>query len=65
MKWEYKIFTIEHFYNLNKSLDVEKALNDYGKDGWELVGVLQKHYPTLGNSCKLDNDSIVFKRAIK
>ncbi|MBV4436853.1 DUF4177 domain-containing protein [Clostridium tyrobutyricum] len=64
MKWEYKVFTLEHFYSLNKGLDVEETLNNYGKNGWELVGVLQKHNPTLGVSCKLDSDSIVFKRQV-
>ena len=32
MKWEYKVFTLEHFYSLNKSLDVEETLNNYGKN---------------------------------
>lgn len=39
-KWEYKVFTIDHFLSEDNHLTVEEKLNRYGKDGWELVGLL-------------------------
>ncbi|WP_315122369.1 DUF4177 domain-containing protein [uncultured Clostridium sp.] len=64
MKWEYKVFELRHFLSLDKNSTIEEELNKYGEDGWELVGVLQKPYTTLGNPPKLDSDSIVFKKAV-
>jgi hypothetical protein len=65
MVWEYKVFTVDHFLSSDENLTIEEKLNKYGADGWELIGVLQKPYTTLGNPPKLDSDSIVFKKAIK
>lgn len=62
MKWEYKIFSMEHFLSEDSNLTVEEQLNKYGEEGWELVGVLEKPYTTLGNGPKLDSNSIVFKK---
>ena len=64
MKWEYKVLTVDHFIAQDAKLTVEETLNKYGEDGWELVGVLEKPYTTLGNAPKLDSNSIVFKRQI-
>lgn len=65
MKWEYKVFTLENFLNSEGNLSVEEILNKYGKEGWELTGVLEKPYTTLGNPPTLDTDSIVFKRQVQ
>nr|WP_235807020.1 DUF4177 domain-containing protein [Clostridium tyrobutyricum] len=32
---------------------MEESLNEYGKDGWELVGILQNSYKTLGKPFKV------------
>jgi hypothetical protein len=64
MKWEYKVITVDQFLSLDESLTIEEKLNKYGADGWELVGVLQKPYTTLGNPPKLECDSVVFKKAV-
>lgn len=65
MKWEYKVFTVEHFLNSDENLTMEEKLNKYGSEGWELVGILQKPFTALGNPPKcLYIDSIVLKKAI-
>ena len=64
IKWEYKVFTVDHFLSVDSDLTVEEKLNKYGKDGWELVGLLQRRHTTMGYSSKLDNDSIAFKRQV-
>jgi len=64
MKWEYKTFTVDHFLSLDSELTIEEKLNKYGEDGWELIGVLERPYNTLGNPSKLDSDSIVFKKPV-
>lgn len=63
MEWKYKVFTVDHFLSLQKNLSIEELLNNYGKDGWELVGTLQSFYKTLGKPSKLDSDLIVFKKS--
>lgn len=64
MKWEYKVFTVDHFLSSDSNLTIEENLNQYGEDGWELVGVLKEASTTLGNPSKLDSDSIVFKKGV-
>lgn len=63
-KWEYKVFTVDRFLSVDSDLTIEEKLNKYGKEGWELVGLLQRSHTTLGYQPKLDNDSIAFKRQI-
>ncbi|CAB1253710.1 MULTISPECIES: DUF4177 domain-containing protein [Clostridium] len=63
MEWEYKVFTVDHFLSSQENLSIEELLNKYGKEGWELVGILQNLYKTLGKSSKLDSDLIVFKKS--
>ncbi|ADK17067.1 MULTISPECIES: DUF4177 domain-containing protein [Clostridium] len=62
MSWQYRIFTVERFLNSTDNLNLEEKLNKYGKEDWELTGVLQRHYATLGNQDKLEDDLIVFKK---
>ena len=64
MKWEYKVITLSGFLNSDDDLTTEEKLNKYGADEWELVGVLEKPYVTVGNPPNLNCDSLVFKRAI-
>ncbi|KAJ48871.1 hypothetical protein BD780_000332 [Clostridium tetanomorphum] len=63
MKWEYKMFTMDHFLSSDNNLTVEEQLNKYGEEGWELIGILEKQstYTTLE---KLNTDSIIFKRQL-
>lgn len=63
-EWEYKIFTVDEFINATKDLSIEEKLNEYGKEGWELVGIMPKKAQTLGNPSKLDSDSIVLKKQL-
>jgi hypothetical protein len=38
-KWEYKVLNVEKaFYSNKADEEIEKILNEMGKDGWELVG---------------------------
>ncbi|MCI1945516.1 DUF4177 domain-containing protein [Clostridium luticellarii] len=63
MEWKYKVFTVDHFLNSQRNLSIEELLNNYEKDGWELVGTLQSLCKTLGKPSKLDSDLIVFKKS--
>jgi hypothetical protein len=65
MKWEYKVIIAEKFLSSADSLTVEEKFNEYGKDGWEFAGVLQKPYTTLGQDPKVDGDCIVLKRHVE
>lgn len=62
MTWEYKVFDVDRFLNEDENLTIEEELNKYGKQGWELIGILEKNTNTLGNAPKLATDSIVFKK---
>ncbi|GAA0719160.1 hypothetical protein GCM10008905_06820 [Clostridium malenominatum] len=64
MKWEYKMFTLDHFLSSDSNLTIEEQLNKYGEEGWELVGILEKPYTTLGIQPRLDSNSIVFKKSV-
>ncbi|MCH3964606.1 MAG: DUF4177 domain-containing protein [Clostridium sp.] len=63
MEWKYKVFTVDHFLSSEENLSIEELLNKYGKDRWELVGILQNSYKTLGKISKLESDLIVFKKS--
>ncbi|MHC1748422.1 MAG: DUF4177 domain-containing protein [Cellulosilyticaceae bacterium] len=63
MEWEYKVLTTDQFVSEQKDLNVQQQLNMYGKEGWELVGSLDRTYPPMGTPSKLDQNSIVFKRS--
>lgn len=37
--WEYKILDVEKaFYSSRAEVELEKMLNELGKEGWELIG---------------------------
>jgi len=62
-KWKYKVFTVDKFISLDSDLSLEEELNKYGEEGWELVGIIQKPITSLGKPSKLNDNSIVFKKA--
>ena len=53
MEWEYKVFTVDHFLSSQENLSIEGVLNKYGKEGWELVGILQNSYKILRKPFKI------------
>ena len=64
MKWEYKVIGINSVQNLGEPGDLQKELNNYGKEGWELVGALTKPHEGIGWIPKPDNGSVIYKRAL-
>lgn len=56
------MFTLDHFLSSDSNLTIEEQLNKYGEEGWQLVGILEKPYTTLGIQPRLDSNSIVFKK---
>lgn len=55
-KWEYKKMPVTHDHQ-----DIEKVLNDFGKDGWELISSGSIH----GNFSNSDSVLLLFfKREI-
>ena len=63
-EWQYKVFTVDEFINTGNGGTIEDKLNEYGKDGWELVGIMPKKSQSLGNSSKLPEDSVVLKKQL-
>ncbi|WP_055667335.1 DUF4177 domain-containing protein [Desnuesiella massiliensis] len=65
MKWEYKVIQIEKYEGLKDSVELPKELNDYGTEGWKVVGVLQpQHNEKVGISNSYTN-AVTFKRRIE
>lgn len=64
MKWEYKVIGINSVQNLGEPGDLQKELNNYGEEGWELVGVLAKPHGGIGWMPKPDDGSVIFKRSL-
>jgi hypothetical protein len=64
MIWEYKIINVEDISKFSDSIKLQEELNNYGKEGWELVGFFYPPQIGLGWVSKLDIDSIIFKRQI-
>lgn len=63
-EWQYKVFTVDEFINTGNGGTIEDKLNEYGKDGWELVGIMPKKTQSLGNPSKLAEDSVVLKKQL-
>jgi Domain of unknown function (DUF4177) len=63
-EWQYKVFTVDEFINTGNGGTIEDKLNEYGKDGWELAGIMPKKTQSLGNSSKLPEDSVVLKKQL-
>lgn len=64
MKWEYKVVEINSIKALGNPEMLQKELNGYGQEGWELVGDLTKPHEGVGWIPKLDEGSVIFKRSI-
>ncbi|APF28813.1 hypothetical protein NPD7_2330 [Clostridium sporogenes] len=64
MKWKYKVIEINSIKNLGSPINLQNELNNYGEEGWELVGVLAKPHGGIGWMLKPDDGSVIFKRAL-
>ena len=64
MEWEYKVVSEENIPKFTEPEKLQVELNNYGKEGWELVEFV--YPPQLGKGWmpKLDIDSVIFKRQI-
>lgn len=65
MKWEYKVIEINSIKNLGDPDKLQEELNNYGNEGWELIGDLTKPHEGVGWNPKLDDGSVIFKRELK
>ena len=57
-EWEYKVWCWNGSIHGSYNLDVEKALNGFGKDGWELVNIVPQAVKDGG----VNNNVLVFKK---
>ncbi|WP_291582705.1 DUF4177 domain-containing protein [Clostridium sp. UBA6640] len=64
MKWEYKVIKIEEFQSLKDSTQLQQTLNNYGSEGWELIGILQQK-DGGGWVSKPHTDMVTFKKQIE
>ena len=64
MEWEYKVIKVEKISKLSEPIKFQEELNNYGKEGWELVGVFYPPHLGEGWIPKADADSVIFKRQI-
>ncbi len=55
-QWEYRVLTVGTFFKGVKDADFEEYLNQFGEEGWELVG-----FRTIENS---NQAQAVFKRPL-
>ena len=55
-QWEYRVLTVGTFFKGVKDADFEGFLNEFGQEGWELVG-----FRTIENS---NQAQAVFKRPL-
>lgn len=65
MKWEYKVIELKNFRSLKDPNQLLQELNNYGSEGWELIGILQQEEIGKGWMPKLSDDVITFKRKIE
>ena len=65
MEWEYKVIKTQDISKLTESTILQEELNNYGKQGWELVGFAFP--PQVGNGWmpKLETESAIFKRLVQ
>jgi hypothetical protein len=64
MEWEYKVIKTEDISKSTEPRKLQDELNDYGKEGWELICFASP--PPIGEGwmSKLDEDSAIFKRQV-
>lgn len=62
IKWEYKVFGVNSIISANEDYKLEKKLNEFGEDGWELVGILDQVDSGFGYQPRVDCNLILFKR---
>ena len=64
MMWEYKVIDIKTIAKFSEPIKLQEELNNYGKEGWELVEFAYPPQIGVGWVSKLDIDSVIFKRQI-
>ena len=64
MEWEYKVINVKNISKLTEPIKLQKELNSYGKEGWELINFVYPPQTGVGWMPKLDIDSVIFKRQI-
>lgn len=64
MEWEYKIISVKNIPKFSETIKLQEELNNYGKEGWELVGFFYPPQVGEGWEPKLDINSAIFKRII-
>jgi len=40
-RWEYRVETFRSAWGRPKDADLEEALNEWGEEGWEVIGLAQ------------------------
>jgi len=64
MNWEYKVIKVENITKFTETIKLQEELNNYGKEGWELVGFIYPPQIGAGWMPKVDIDSVIFKRQV-
>ena len=41
IRWEYKVETLGSVFSNPKDDEIEESLNEWGEQGWEIIGVYQ------------------------
>lgn len=62
IKWEYKVFGVNSIISAKEDFKLEKKLNEFGEEGWELVGILDQVDSGFGYQPRVDCNLILFKR---
>lgn len=62
MEWEYKVINDKDISKFSEPIKLQEELNNYGKEGWEVVSFV--YPPQIGEGWmpRLDINSVVFKR---
>lgn len=64
-KWEYKVIGLRDILPYNKDKSLEEEFNKYGREGWELVNIVDQIDSAFGGSAKVEYNFILFKRELE